>query len=71
MTVSFPVLLSSCGGVLFAQPPLRCMSSTAELLLQAIRYFKRLVDWSELKPASHESHSCFSALNAANTCYPD
>jgi hypothetical protein len=35
------------------------MSSTAELLLQAIRYFKRLVDWSELKPASHESHSCF------------
>ena len=48
--------------IFFAQPPLRCMSLTAELCCckpQAIRYFKRLDDWSELKPASHKSHSCF------------
>jgi len=38
------------------------MSLTAELCCckpQAIRYFKRLLDWPELKPAGHKSHSCF------------
>jgi len=36
---------------------------------QAITLFPAFVDWSELKPASHEATAA-SALNAAKNCHP-